>query len=155
MDNNTQPENTILLDEKEPHLSLGSCQRQLLRSALRTVLNARNVRTGMILVSFSEELYFVERTLIELGILKGDKNLRAHREFFGLLKLLELELPERFNTHPSHMAEGAQLITKDFYPWVMSSEAAEERTRGGQTMGEADLLRWHAIYQLLRAKLKR
>lgn len=62
--------------------------------------------------------YFVERSLIELGYLRANKNLSAHTSFLSYLKDRRIVHSVRF-AMPSRqsLSDGAALITQDLYPW--------------------------------------
>lgn len=99
----------------------------------------------MALLQVRDDYYFIERTLIELGFLRGDKNRTAHHAF--LLLMDDLQFHWRLGRPDSHMLSRAvRCITAQTFPWVAAD------TTDGRLYAD-DLPRRRAIYMVLRKLL--
>jgi len=124
-----------------------SPSRERLREALEGVMRAY-VPGSLALVSFPEEMYFVERSLIELGVLQGSRNRTAHRAFVRLLDELEVRVPGRLVGSRNLLSRGTRYITLQPFPWQASDDLYEAADNG------ADLPRWRLIYRYLEQHLQ-
>lgn len=100
---------------------------------------------GIHALSFPEEYYFVERTLIELGVLRASRGMTAHKAFFQLMDRIGYSFPLG-RPGKRDLAAAAAYITADPFPW---------RAAPGQRFddNEADLPRWQQIFLCLQRHL--
>ncbi|MBQ0034554.1 MAG: hypothetical protein KBS77_04595 [Bacteroidales bacterium] len=100
---------------------------------------------GLYAVSFREEYYFVERSLIELGVLTPSRGMTCHKEFFALMDRIGYSFPLG-RPGKRDLAAAAAYITADPFPW---------RAAPGQRLddNEADLPRWQQILFCLQRRL--
>ncbi len=132
---------------KRTNFHLEEAQAQKLRQALITIQRLRTVDVKNPIIMFPDEYYFVERTLIELGYLKPNKNQCAHTRFLNLMD--ELQVPFRIGRPTlDQLRVAANHITADPFPW----QAAEDN--GHLEDNSNDLKRWHTIYHNLEEALK-
>lgn len=121
-------------------------RNEKLATALNKIQNRYVLKaSGLPLILLPDDQYFVERALIELGLLKGDRNRCAHKAYLTLMEDIGCTL--RGGTpHNRDFARGARCITKDSYPWQVAD------TEEGHEYAE-DIQRRRSIYHYLRKEL--
>ena len=129
------------------NVCLNESQAQKMREALTKVQQLVSKRNGLSIIFNSYEYYFVERTLIELGYLKPNKNGCAHTTFLNLMD--ELGVPfRRHRPTLDQLGAASRDITEDRYPW---QPAGEGKTYEANVF---DVKRWRAIYHWLHKYLQ-
>lgn len=129
--------------------------RARLRRAIMVVL-ASTTKQGIGIISFPEEYYFLERALVELGYLKGNKNKTAYLPFLKLMGELNLEPIVDLPSKKEH-ALAAKMITGDPFPWKAAGSDKVGYWSSEETelmANEADLPRWRLVYRLLQKHLE-
>lgn len=114
-------------------------QQNQLNEALLALENKYNAKTGIMLLTVKEDYYIVERTLIELGVMKGDKNRTAHKAFIEMMDEIGFSFRHGRPLNKD-MVRAVQSLSKAPYPW----EAADNQLGRDYTN---ELPRRRLIYQ--------
>lgn len=121
-------------------------RNEKLATALNKIQNRYVLKaSGLPLILLPDDHYFVERALIEWGLLKGDKNRCAHKAYLDLMAEIGCTL-RGGRPHNRDFARGARCITKDNYPWQVAN------TEEGREYAD-DIQRRRSIYHYLREEL--
>lgn len=120
-------------------------------AALLDALHAveRLNRSGIHALLFPEDYYFVERSLIEQGVLRPSRGMTAHKAFLQLMDEIGYEFPIG-RPDKNTLAVAVSYISKAPFPWEASC-ATEYDLQYDDNV--ADLPRWRAIYLCIQKHL--
>lgn len=119
---------------------------QQLLEALNAVDRLVN-SNGIHAISFPEDYYFVERSLIELGVLRPSRGMTAHDAFFHLLDSIGYTFPVG-RPNKVQLALAVSYIADAPFPWEALPGKNDELDDN-----LADLPRWRSIYHCLHRHL--